>query len=325
MPPAASATIKKIFRKVQHHWIILPACCLLKIRGIGMTRLFIVAALTAVIHLINTLIYSVRLAGIRTQRLAIAISLFNVIFLVSSTANLIQAPLLSSIVEHAINKGLHNITSPQQIQDILQSPFYRQQLIFLQESIRLVIFSATVGTIAGALLIPTFVNVFTRAIIVFEKVGSVPRLTVMVFFSPHRLYRLFRSVYFPRPAHIRCVTKERLGIPKTFLLFNIVVTGIFTTGVLSALYAGALLPQFRSTATLLSGIVNGVAQILNISIVDPTAALITDQALRGERDERDVRQMAFYLVVTRFLGTLLAQAIFVPSAELIRFVAMLLI
>jgi len=290
-----------------------------------MARLLIVAAMTAAIHLINTLIYSVRLAGVRTQRLAIAISLFNVIFLLSSTANLIQAPLLSSIVEHAINKGLQNAAHPQQLQDILGNPFYRQQLVFLRESIRLVILSATVGTIAGAILIPTFVNVFTRAIMVFEKVGSVPRLVAMVIFSPHRLYKLFRSVYLPRPALIRRVVGGRLGIPKAFLLLNIIVTGIFTTGVLSALYAGALLPQFRSTATLLSGIVNGVAQILNITIVDPMAALITDQAMRGERDERDVRQMAFYLAITRFLGTLLAQVIFVPSALIIKFVAELLI
>jgi len=290
-----------------------------------MTRLFIVAALTVVIHLINTLIYSVRLAGVRTQRLAIAISLFNVIFLVSSTANLIQAPLLSSIVEHSINRGLHNAATPQQIQEILKSPFYQQQLAFLQESIRLVIFSATAGTVIGALLIPTFVNVFTRAIMVFEKVGSVPRLAAMVIFSPHRLYKLFRSVHLPRPALIRRVTGERMGIPKAFLFLNIIVTGIFTTGVLSALYAGAMLPQFRSTATLLSGIVNGVAQILNLTVVDPTAALITDQAMRGERDERDVRQMVFYLVITRFLGTFLAQAIFIPSAVLIKFVAELLI
>ena len=40
-----------------------------------MERLLIVAALTAVIHMINTLIYAVRISGVRTQRLATALSL----------------------------------------------------------------------------------------------------------------------------------------------------------------------------------------------------------------------------------------------------------
>lgn len=289
------------------------------------TRLLIVAVLTALIHLINTLIYGVRLSGIQTQRLATAISLFNVIFLVSSTAHMIQAPLLSTIVERAINRGLGQAAHPERIDDLVQTAFYQAQLQILADDIRLVILAATLGTIIGAVLIPVFVQVFSRAILVFDEVGSVPRMAAMVVFSPRRIWRSLTGVHLPRAAAVRNATLERLPIPKGFLLANVVVTGIYTTGVLSALYAGALFPQYRSTAVLLSAIVNGFATVLVATIVDPTAARITDQALRGERGERDVKLMVMWLALSRFAGTLLAQVLFIPAALVIRWVAQLLV
>ncbi|MEW5762151.1 MAG: lipid II flippase Amj family protein [Bacillota bacterium] len=290
-----------------------------------MTRLLVVAGLTALIHFINTLIYGVRLAGVRTQRLALAISLFNVIFLVASTANTIQAPLLSSLVEKAINAGLGTVTRPAEVSRLVESDFYRGHLAILQGDIRLVIAAATLGTVLGALLIPAFVQVFSRAILLFEEAGSVPRLLATVFFSPRRVFGFARRVRVARVEVLRRATRRSPPIPKAFLLLNIVVTGVYTTGVLSALYAGALFPLYRSTATLLAPLVNGVATVLAATVVDPTAAMITDQALRGVRGEEDVKLMVLYLALTRFLGTLLAQVLFLPAAEAIRLAAQLIV
>ncbi|MEW6172037.1 MAG: lipid II flippase Amj family protein [Bacillota bacterium] len=287
-------------------------------------HLIVVMALTVLVHLINTLIYSVRLSGVRTGRLATAYSLFNIIFLIASSANMIQAPLLSSLVERAINRGIAALPSRAPADVLLASPVYKQELLSLDHSIRLVIVAATLGTILGGLLIPAFVQVFSRAILLFEEIGSVPRLIIFSL-SPRRFYRALKTMRPAAPQTLRKVIGERSGIPKGFLVLNIVVTGVYTTGVLSALYAGALFPHYRATATLLSGIVNGVAAVLMATAVDPTAAMITDQALRGKREEKDVRQMATYLAVTRFLGTLLAQVIFVPGAILIKFVAQLIV
>ncbi|MDA8097884.1 MAG: lipid II flippase Amj family protein [Clostridia bacterium] len=290
-----------------------------------MTRLLIVIALTSVIHLINTLIYSVRLSGVRTQRLATAISLFNVIFLISSTANMIQAPLLSAIVERSINTALDGVAVPGRLNEFVDTPAYQVQLGLLAEDIRLVILAATLGTIIGALMIPTFVRVFSRLILIFDEIGSVPRLVLLILFSPRRLRRAMDYVQVPSMSEIRRTAHERIGLPKGFLVFNVVVTGIYTTGVLSALYAGALFPDYRSTAVLLSAIVNGFATVLLATIVDPTAARITDQAIRGVRPERDVQMMVFWLAVSRLAGTVLAQLLFVPAALLIRFVAQLIV
>ncbi|MDQ0286715.1 hypothetical protein J2Z49_001829 [Desulfofundulus luciae] len=280
--------------------------------------MLLIAVLTAIIHLTDTLVYAVRLSGVTTRRLATAFSLFQIISLLASTANLIQAPLLSSVVEKTINTGLKIASG-----SLLESPLYHYQLTQLSMDIRLVIFSATVGTVVGVLLTPAFNYVFTRVIFLFEEAGSIPRL-IVILLSPHLLARTLRK----RPWYLGALKASLPGRPKNiplaFLIANTMVIGIWTTGVLSALYAGALLPEYRSTASLLSGVVNGVATILSAMIVDPTAAMITDQALRGTRDQRDVRQMVYYLCLTRVLGTILAQVIFLPAAYLIKDVALII-
>lgn len=285
-----------------------------------------VALLTALIHLVNTLIYSVRVSGVRTGRLATAISLFNVIFLLSSTANMIQGPLLATIVEGAIRRGgLAGVT--ESMERSMQFPGrYMEQVGALAGDIRLVILAATLGTVLGWLLLPLFGEVFVRAITLFERTESVPGMLFMAATSPRKVVRSLAGVHKGAARYGReCSrTGTARNIPWLFLAMNVIVTGVFTTGVLSALYAGALYPGYRASATMLASIVNGAAQVLFATVVDPTAARITDQAMRGDRAESDVRRMAHYLAGTRLLGTVLAQAIFIPAAYVIRHVAVLL-
>jgi hypothetical protein len=257
----------------------------------------------------DTLVYAVRFSGVSTKRLATAFSLFQIISLLASTANLIQAPLLSSIVEQTINTGLQ------------QTSLHYSLLLKLNHEFRLVIISATVGTIAGVLCTPVFTFVFTRIIFLFEVAGSIPKLFLMLL-SPRWIFLLIakKSLWTAR----RRLFYKR-NIPLTFLVANVIIIGIWTTGVLSALYAGALIPNFRSTASLLSGIVNGLATILAAMIVDPTAAMITDEALRGDRGQDDIKQMIYFLCLTRILGTFLAQVIFLPAAYLIKYCTLLII
>lgn len=282
-------------------------------------RLMAVVVLTAIIHLINTLIYAVRPAGVTTKRLATAYSLFNVIFLIAQTANMLQAPLLSSIVEHAIVRGQEAANSAT---GIIHNAVYQQELVVLEYQIRTVIMGATLGTIIGAIFIPTFIIVFTKGIYLFDQVKSVPKMIGMVLFSPFKVAKMAKDVVrVPKGQFLKDAVKEKLAIPRKFLILNILVTGIYTTSVLSSIYAGALFPEFRSTATLLSGIINGIATILFATVVDPTAAGITDQAMRGERPERDIKQMSLYLALSRLLGTVLAQLFFIPAAYVIKYVA----
>ncbi len=113
-------------------------------------------------------------------------------------------------------------------------------------------------------------------------------------------------------------------IPKALLVANMLVNSIFTVGGFSALYAGALFPDFRSTAMILSGIVNGAAVVIGALVVEPKVSLLTDEAMRGNRGEAEVKQLTLYMVITRFLGTLLAQVLFLPVSYLIKYIAQLL-
>ncbi|MFZ3171762.1 MAG: lipid II flippase Amj family protein [Carboxydocellales bacterium] len=269
-------------------------------------RLIIVCVMTTVIHLINTLNYSVRLAGVRTKRLAIAFSLFNVIFLISSTANTVQAPLLAKISDKlfaGVERG---------------SYLYSQNLVSLSWDIRLVLACATIGTVVGTFLIPSFVRIMSKGIFLFERTGSIPLLLGLLF-SPGKLRKVLAGIYLPKSVVVNQVKRQE--IPKKLLALNVLIVGVFTTGVLSALYAGSLVPEFGKTAAMLSSLVNGGAQILLATIVDPTVANITDQSIRGARSEEDVKSMVMYLAFSRIAGTILAQLIFIPAAQLIRLVA----
>ena len=99
---------------------------------------------------------------------------------------------------------------------------------------------------------------------------------------------------------------------------------LWTVGVLAAIYAGTIDPAFRVTAATLSSIVNGVATIALFVVIDPYLAGLTDDVVRGRESEPRFRRVVVWMVASRLLGTLLAQALLVPSAYLIAWVARLL-
>lgn len=280
-----------------------------------MNRLLMVTVLTVFVHLIITLHYSVRLAGLRTRRLLTAISIFNVIYLFASASNVIQAPLLTSMIEHSIKTGITQVGASVPADQLIYQDAYKVQLVLLERMIRFVILASTIGTVIGALMIPAVVRVFTRAIGIFEEVGSVPRMFIKLFLSlPWRR----AGKVWPRYISLKPLLKRELLIPKNILLANIIIIAFYSIGVLSALYAGAMYPDFRSTATALSVILSGAATVIGAVVVQPTLSSITDQALCGVRSETDIKQMTFYMMLTHLLGTLLAQVIFLPCAYLIK-------
>lgn len=260
-----------------------------------MSPLLIVCILTGIIHLAETAASSLRVAGVRTKQIATSLAFVNATLLVTRTSNMLQAPFLGGMVDHAILTG--NPAS-------------------LIHNFRLVIFAAFIGNSIGAILTPFFVAVFTKAIFRFEMVGSVPRLIVSAF-RPRNAMAIFRR--FRLPGKESWMNLSLKNMPKGFLWMNLGVVSIYAIGVLSSLYAGALLPEFRITASQLSAIVNGIATILLVTLVDPTCAFITDQAIRGKRKESDVRAMVFYIILGRVVGTLiLSQLLFLPAAEYIK-------
>ena len=265
-----------------------------------MPNLVIILILTGVVHCLDTASYAARIAGVRTGRLALTGALFNIVALASRVAYTLQAPLLGSAVDHMVR---------------------HRQLAGLLRDFHFIIGAASVGTLFGAMLIPSFVGLFGRAAQAYEVHGSFGALLVHTL-SLRGFSRVSQHLRLPVPESVR--NASRFNLPRSFLLLNIIVTSVYTVGVGSTIYASALAPELARTATTLSGVVNGIGTLLLVILIDPVSALITDQALRGRQPASAVSHIVVWQVVGRFAGTLLAQLLFLPAALLVERLAHLL-
>lgn len=258
------------------------------------TQLLIICILTFVIHLIGTLAYAARIAGVRTRRIAVSFSLFNILILVSRTSNSFQGPFLAKRIENNIADGVSH---------------------GLLADFRWMLWSATLATIAGAILIPTFQRVFSRAVLHFQTNRSVPRLLLHIFFKGG-VAQLKSVVTMPTAANLTHMGVGRSISPGVITL-NVLAVALWTTGVFASLYAGYLNPELRVTSSTLSAVVNGAATIMMVVFIDPQMSVMTDDVVEGRTTESHFRRAVVWLVGSRLAGTLLAQLILVPAAMLI--------
>ena len=248
--------------------------------------------------------FAARIAGVSTKRIAISISLFSLFAFASRLANLFYAPLLGTIsdrtgnaVAAAIAAGSAALATPQ----VLQFEF----------QLRLIVLAGTVGTLVGAMFLPTFEYLFVRGIASFQRLDSVLRALFRLF-DPRVVRAVVASFRLPNPA--RWSQYKLSSVPTKLLVAYTVVQSVYAIGVVAAVYASVRDPAFARTATLLSGIVNGIGTLAFTLFVDPTAAGIVDSAVHGKRTLDDVRAMVFWLTVTMVLGTLLSQVLLYPAA-----------
>ncbi|PGU79291.1 lipid II flippase Amj family protein [Bacillus cereus] len=253
----------------------------------SITLIFIMA-FTIVIHAVETSSYSIRLAGVRLKKIAVALSVVGMVLLISRTSNLLQAFLIGGIVDEAKLDSSIN----------------------LEHIIRLVLLSASIGTLIAIILYPTLTKLFGYVIQNFETDGSFIRM--MKTNNIQKLKYTKKYVRFPK---LEMIHRLRIdGIPKRIMLINMFATAIYTAGVLSALYASFLNPDYATNASTASGLVNGFATILLTVLLDPRIALLTEHALQSESGAESMSKMYGWLMISRLLGTLLAQLLFVPGA-----------
>ncbi len=103
-------------------------------------------------------------------------------------------------------------------------------------------------------------------------------------------------------------------IPKRLFVINMLITSIYTIGVLSALYAGLLAPERSTTAVMASGLINGIATMLLAIFVDPKVSVLADDVAKGKRSYLYLKWTSVTMVTSRVAGTLLAQLMFIPGA-----------
>ena len=199
-------------------------------------QLPLICALTFIIHLIGTLAYSVRIAGIRTRRIAVSLALFSILMLLSRTSNSFLGPFLAKRVETGIAQ--HGAT------DALLLDF------------RWLLCSASLATIFGPILIPTFQRALCRAVEHFQVHRSVPKLLLHAVFKGGLSY-LKTSASLPKPANVTGL-REKSGVSVSI----VIPTALWTVGVFAALYAGVLDPSVHVTSSTLLSIINGGATIM---------------------------------------------------------------
>lgn len=257
-------------------------------------KLIYIALFIFIIHSIETLAYAVRLSGARVKMIASALSLFNILVMISRLANMMQQPFTGSLIDTAPSVDAQG---------------------FVASQFRFLIGASTIGTLCGMILLPTFIALFSRAIIhLSEEKGSVPSLFKRIF-SLQYIKRGVLHFSLPTFSYLRGTNFQ--DIPVRLFLVNMVITAIYTIGVLSALYAALLEPERASTAIMASGLINGIATILLVVFVDPKVSVIADDVVNERGNYQTLKNMSLMMVVSRLFGTLLAQLFFIPGAEYI--------
>lgn len=260
-------------------------------------QIVIVLILNFVITLIGTLAYATRIVGVRTGRVAVSFALFNILALASRTANTLQVPLLTKYVEKNPN--------PYQLMPIFE----------------MIIFTATAATIIGAILIPTFQRIFSKAVGAFSVNRSVSKL-VMHSFSKSGVKYIRESIKIPTRSTLSVFNLRKL--PVKIMLFNMFSVTLITVGALSPIFAGSIEPELRATCLTLASVINGFAVIVMAIFIDPYLSIMTDDVLDGKCSEADFNNCVAGMIFTKIIGTVLSFAVLVPAAYIIVWIARLI-
>ena len=127
--------------------------------------------------------------------------------------------------------------------------------------------------------------------------------------------RGFKHIHMPSFAYLKGISWR--DIPLKLFIINVLITAIYTIGVLSALYAALLAPERGATAMMASGLINGVATILLIIFIDPKISILADDVINQRGSYLSLKRASVMMMGSRLLGTVLAQLLFIPGAKYI--------
>lgn len=267
-------------------------------------QLLLICALTFIIHMIGTLAYSVRIAGIRTRRIAVSLALFSILMLLSRTSNSFLDPFFSLTFAKRVETGID--------QHVAAST--------LLVDFRWLLFSASLATIVGAILIPTFQRAFCRAVEHFQVHRSVPKLLLHAVFKGGLSY-LRTSASLPKPANVTGL-REKSGVSVSMTAMNVIATALWTVGAsLSTLYRCPARRRARSERArhLQHPVLHHQRRRHHHDgrLHRPVVSGMTDDVIEGKIEESQFRRAVVWLVGSRLAGTLIAQFLLVPSAVVI--------
>lgn len=260
--------------------------------GLITGKIVIISVFLLIVTMIETLAYSMRISGARVKLIATALSLFGTMVIVSRFSTMIHQPLTAKLIAEAPEKN---------------------HLLFIEEQYRVLIGVTSVGVLLGICLFPTFINIFSRAIVqLSNERGSVYSLFIH-HFNRQGMKKASRYFALPRLSYLKGITLKT--IPKRLFIINVLISSVLTVGVLSAIYASLLVPEGSAQAAMMSsGIINGVATILLSLFVDPKASWLADRVTREPNKYIYLKSYSLTMITSKFVGTLAAQVLFLPAA-----------
>lgn len=260
-------------------------------------QIVIVLFLNFIISIIGTLAYSARLVGVRTGKIAVTFSVFNILTLIARTALTFQVPILTKYVEHS-SKTSNTVN------------------IF-----NLILVFSGIATIVGAFLIPTFQRIFYRGVMRFTIDKSIPKL-MLHSFSKNGINYMKECIAVPAKNNITKINYKKL--PIRIIIFNMIAVALITVGSVAPIYAGTIVPDLRATCITLSAIINGSATVLMSIFIDPQLSIMTDEVIDGKCSEEDFRTCVVAMVGSKSVGTFASLALFIPASYLIAEIAKIL-
>lgn len=255
-------------------------------------KVMLISVFLLIITIIETLAYSTRISGARVKLIATALSLFSTMVILSRFSTMIQQPLTAKLIAEAPDAN---------------------KLNFIEGQYRLLIGVTSIGVLIGILLFPTFISIFSRAIIqLSNERGSIVSLAVKNL-NITGIKKVIKCIRLPKISYLSGITLRT--IPKRLFCINVIISAVFTIGVLSSIYASMLVPKDYAQAALMSsGIINGIATILLTLFIDPKASVLADRVVKKESKYIFLKSYSLTMISSKFVGTIVAQVIFIPAA-----------
>lgn len=243
-------------------------------------RLLFLVVASAVVTLLQTLTVAARPAAILTGRVAQATTISSLVFIVTRLANMFYLPLMAGFVSIAEATGGTGL---------------------LLEQIRWIVLGCAFGGLGSWLLLPNFISLYCHLVEQLDQNGTRVLLDPRVWLSTLK--------HSTRRTPMKARLGQLHGIPTGFLISNVFATSVWTVGALCAIFCSVLDSDHKSTALLLSGLVNSFAAIAFSVLVDPQAALLTDDAVKKRKPAEQVDAAAVHLAFGNFLGALCGLAV----------------
>jgi hypothetical protein len=256
------------------------------------SKLVIISIFLLIVTMIETLAYSTRISGARVRLIATALSLFSTMVILSRFSTMIQQPLTAKLIAEAPKTN---------------------KLVFIEDQYRILIGVTSIGVCLGIVLFPTFIRIFSRAIIqLSNERGSMVSLFAN-WCNVKGLKKVTKCFKLPRFSDLNGITLKT--IPKRLFVLNVIITGVYTVGVLSSLYASVIVPKdYAQAAVMSSGIINGIATILLTLFIDPKASVLADRVVKKQSRYIYLKSYSLTMIGSKLVGTVLAQFLFIPAA-----------